>query len=149
MRAAWRALAAHRRRFGYRRLAVLLRRDGWALNHKRVFRLYPQERFQVRRRTRKHTANWRGERPAAPTRNKQRWALDFVTDQLADGRRFRRMAVVEEDTRECLALEADPSLPGRRDARLLESLRDRRGLPWRRLTDNGSEITSRALDALA
>jgi len=149
LREALRKLAAQRRRFGYRRLAVLLQREGWRVNHKRVFRLYQEERLQVRRRIKKHTAKWRGDKPVAPTGINQRWSLDFVSDQLADGRRLRVLAVVDDYTRECLALEADTSLSGRRVARVLEQLRQSRGLPERLLSDNGPEFTSRALDAWA
>jgi putative transposase len=149
LREALRQKAAQRRRFGYRRLTVLLRREGWTVNHKRVFRIYQEERLQVRRRIKKHTAKWRGDKPTAPTRINQRWSLDFVSDQLADGRRLRVLTVVDDYTRECLALETDTSLSGRRVARVLEQLRQQRGLPERLLTDNGPEFTSRALDAWA
>lgn len=149
LRVALREKAAQRRRFGYRRLTVLLRRDGWTVNHKRVYRLYQEERLQVRRRIKKHTAKWRGDKPVTPTRINQRWSLDFVSDQLADGRRLRVLAVVDDYTRECLALETDTSLSGRRVARVLEQLRHSRGLPERLLTDNGPEFTSRALDGWA
>ena len=129
LREALRKLATQHRRFGYRRLAVLLQRDGWRANHKRVFRLYQEERLQVRRRIKKHTAKWRGDKPVASTRINQRWSLDFVSDQLADGRRLRVLAVVDDCTRECLALETDTSLSGRSVARVLEQLRQSRGLP--------------------
>jgi putative transposase len=149
LREALRQKAAQRRRFGYRRLLVLLRREGWTDNHKRVLRIYQEERLQVKRRVRKHTAKWRGEKPAAAQRLNQRWSLDFVSDQLADGRRFRLLTVVDDYSRECLAVEVDTSLSGRRVARLLERLSECRGLPERLVTDNGPEFTSRALDAWA
>lgn len=146
LREALKQKAAQRRRFGYRRLLVLLRREGWTDNHKRVLRIYQEERLQVKRRTRKHTAQWRGEKPQATQRLNQRWSLDFLSDQLADGRRFRLLNVVDDYSRECLAVEVDTSLSGQRVTRLLEQLSECRGLPERLVTDNGPEFTSRALD---
>jgi putative transposase len=131
LRQALREKAAQRRRFGYRRLCVVLRRDGWTDNHKRVFRLYREEGLQVKRRIRKRTAKWRGEKPAAAQRPNQRWSLDFMSDQLADGRRFRLLNVVDDFTRECLAVEVDTSLTGQRVTRVLERLGAMRGRPER------------------
>jgi putative transposase len=141
--------AAQRRRFGYRRLLVLLRREGWRDNHKRVFRLYQEEHLQVSVRKRKRTAQWRGQKPAPAERPNQRWSLDFVSDQLANGRRFRLLTVVDDFTRECLAIEVDTSLSGQRVARVLDQIGQRRGLPERVVTDNGPEFTSQALDRWA
>jgi putative transposase len=107
LRERLKALAQQRRRFGYRRLHVLLRREGYAVNRKRIQRLYREERLTVRRRGgRKRAVGTRRpiEVPLAPN---QRWSLDFVSDQLTDGRRFRILAVVDDCTRECLALIAD------------------------------------------
>ncbi len=149
LRQALREKAAKRRRFGYRRLQVLLQRDGWRDNHKRIFRIYQEERLQVRRRTKKRAAKWRGEKPEAAQRPNQRWSLDFVSDQLADGRRFRALTVVDDFTRESLAIEVDSSLTGQRVARVLERIRQERGLPDRLVMDNGPEFTGCALDAWA
>jgi putative transposase len=146
LRQALREKAAQRRRFGYRRLCVVLRRDGWTDNHKRVFRIYQEEGLQVKRRIKKRTAKWRGEKPAVAQRPNQRWSLDFMSDQLADGRRFRLLNVVDDFTRECLAVEVDTSLSGQRVTRVLERLRAVRGLPERLVSDNGPEFTGQAVD---
>jgi len=104
LRERLKALAAQRRRFGYRRLWVLLRREGHAVNKKRVYRLYRQERLMVRRRGgRKRAVGTRAPMPV-PSGPNRRWSLDFVHDQMTDGRRFRILAVVDDGTRECLAL---------------------------------------------
>ena len=149
LRQALRAKAAQRRRFGYRRLHVVLRREGWPDNHKRMFRIYQEEGLQVKRRVKKHTAKWRGEKPAAAARPNQRWSLDFMSDQLADGRRFRLLNVVDDFTRECLAVEVDTSLSGQRVTRVLERLCALRGPPDRLVSDNGPEFTGHAVDRWA
>jgi putative transposase len=121
------ALAEQRRRFGYRRLHVLLRREGHLVNRKRVERLYREERLTVRRRGGRKRAT-RTRRPiAVPLAANQRWSRDFVSDHLTDGRRFRILAVVDDGTRECLALVADTSISGRRVARELDDVIRRRG----------------------
>ena len=121
--------AAVRSRFGYRRLHVLIARGGTAVNHKRVYRLYRQAGLEVRRRRRKRLT--RGERVPLPTPNRrgERWSMDFTLDTLADGRVFRTLSIVDDYTRECVAIEVDRSLPGLRVARVLERLRETRGLP--------------------
>lgn len=149
LRHALREQAAQRRRFGYRRLGVVLRREGWTDNHKRVFRIYQEEGLQVKRRIKKHTAKWRGEKPVAAQRPNQRWSVDFMSDQLADGRRFRLLNVVDDFTRECLAVEVDTSLTGARVTRVLEQLCALRGRPERLVSDNGPEFTSQAVDSWA
>jgi putative transposase len=122
LRTRLRALAAERRRFGYRRLHILLRREGVVLNHKKLFRLYREERLAVRRRGgRKRALGTRAPMTLPQGRN-QRWSLDFVSDVLADGRRFRVLVVVDDFTRECLALVADTSLSGRRVVRELDHI---------------------------
>ena len=150
LRARLTALAQERRRFGYRRLHVLLRREGHAVNRKRVQRLYREERLTVRRRGgRKRAMGTRRpiETPSAPN---QRWSLDFVSDQLTDCRRFRILAVVDDCTRECLALVADTSLSGRRVARELDAIiRERGSPPDTIVSDNGTEYTSNAILAWA
>lgn len=150
LRARLTALAQERRRFGYRRLHVLLRREGHAVNKKRVQRIYREERLTVRRRGgRKRAMGTRRpiETPSAPN---QRWSLDFVSDQLTDCRRFRILAVVDDCTRECLALVADTSLSGRRVARELNAIIAERGCrPDTIVSDNGTEYTSNAILAWA
>src|SRR3984885_4236508 len=117
LRERLKALAQERRRFGYRRLHVLLRREGHAVNRKRVQRLYREERLTVRRRGGRKRALGTRRAMVTPLAPDQRWSLDFVSDQLTDGRRFRILAVVDDCTRECLALIADTSISGRRVAR--------------------------------
>src|SRR3954463_4325178 len=139
------ALAAQRRRFGYRRLWVLLRREGHAVNKKRVYRLYRQERLMVRRRGgRKRAVGTRAPMPV-PSGPNRRWSLDFVHDQMTDGLRFRILAVVDEGTRECLALVADTSISGRRVARELDDIIRQWGRPNTIVSDNGTELPSNAI----
>ena len=122
LRERLRALARERRRFGYRRLLIFLRREGFVVNHKRLFRIYREERLMVRKRGgRKRASGSRTPMPAAVLPN-DRWSLDFVADQMADGRRFRILAIYDDCTRECLAAVADVSLSGRRVARELDLL---------------------------
>ena len=145
LRARLKALAQERRRFGYRRLHVLLRREGHAINRKRVQRLYREERLMVRRRGgRKRALGTRAplDRPLAAN---QCWSLDFVSDQMTDGRRFRILTLEDVCTRECLALVADTSLSGRRVARELDQVIRQRGRPATIVSDNGTELTSNAI----
>lgn len=144
-----RTLAGERRRFGYRRLHVLLRREGFAVNRKRIYRLYTQEGLTVRRRKRRRRVPRGVPRLGVPTRINERWSLDFVLDVLDDGRRFRILTVVDDFTRACLAIDVDTSIGGRRVAEVLQRLIDTRGKPARLVTDNGPEFISRALDAWA
>lgn len=145
MRARLRKLANERRRFGYRRLHILLRREGVALNHKKLFRLYREERLTVRRRGGRKRALGTRAPMTIPQGPNQRWSLDFVSDVLADGRRFRVLVVVDDFTRECLTLVVDTSLSGLRVARELDRLAELRGLPLMIVSDNGTELTSRAI----
>ena len=110
LRERMKALADERRRFGYRRLLILLRREGFVVNHKRLFRLYKEERLIVRRRGGRKRAMGTRAPSTLPLQPNDRWSLDFVSDQLLDGRRFRILTVVDDCTRECLALVADTSL---------------------------------------
>jgi putative transposase len=146
LRRRLRELAAERRRFGYRRLHVLLRREGLGANHKRVYRLYRAEGLQVRRRARKRPAQGRGPVPVVAGGPNRRWSLDFLSDALAWGRRIRLLAVVDVYTREALAIEVDTSLPGLRVVQALERIVAERGAPEEILLDNGPELTSRVLD---
>jgi putative transposase len=144
-----RTLAGERRRFGYRRLYVLLRREGFAVNLKRIYRLYTLEGLTVRRRRRRRRVPRGVPRLPAPTRINERWSLDFVVDVLDDGRRFRLLTVVDDFTRACLAIEIDTSLGGRRVVQVLQRVIDARGRPAMLITDNGPEFISRVLDAWA
>ena len=139
------ALARERRRFGYRRLLIFLRREGFVVNHKRLFRLYREERLMVRKRGgRKRALGTRTPMPVA-ARPHDLWVLDFVSDQLDSGRRFRILAIYDVCTRRCLAALADFSLSGRRVARELDSLIARHGRPRTIGSDNGTELTSNAI----
>jgi putative transposase len=149
LRERLRELAAERRRFGYRRLAVLLLREGWTVNWKRVYRVYRQEHLQVGRRPRKRGVSRQRLPLALPGGPNERWSMDFMMDSLATGRRFRTLNVVDDYTRECLRIEVDTSLGGERVARVLEQLRWQRGGPQVIVVDHGPEFTSQALDRWA
>jgi putative transposase len=130
-------------------LTVLLKREGWTVNHKRVYRIYRAEGLLVRRRKRKRIG--KVERPAlaTPTGLNQRWSMDFISDALSTGRKFRSLNIVDDYNRECLATEVDTSLTGMRVVRVLERLREERGLPQTLVLDNGPEFAGRALDVWA
>jgi putative transposase len=145
LRARLRDLAHERRRFGYRRLHVLLRREGHAVNRKRIYRLYREERLTVRRRGGRKRALGTRAPIAIPLHANERWSLDFVADQMTDGRRFRIFTLVDDCTRECLALVADTSISGRRVARELDRVIAVRGRPGTIVSDNGTEFTSNAI----
>jgi putative transposase len=142
-------LAKERSRFGYRRLHALLRREGFAVNHKRVLRLYRLAGLNLRRQKRKRMPSLTRGVPALPTRPNECWALDFVSDTLAWGRRIRCLTVVDCFTRESPAIEVDTSLPGARVVQVLDAVTAQRGLPETILMDNGPELTSRVLDQWA
>ena len=138
-------LAAERRRFGWR-LKLLLAREGVRMNHKKLRRLYAEARLQVRRRGGRKRALGTRAPMTLPQGPNQRWSLDFVSDTLTDGRRFRMLVVVDDFTRECLCLVADTSLSGARVARELTALIARRGArPLLCVSDNGTELTSVAI----
>jgi putative transposase len=143
------AHAAVRARFGYRRRHILLEREGLIVNHKRVHRIYRAAGLQVRRRRRKRLT--RAERVPLPTPGQrlERWSMDFTVDTLADGRGFRTLNIVDDFTRECVAIEVDRSLPGLRVARVLDRLYAAIGLPQCIVVDNGPEFAGRTLDAWA
>jgi putative transposase len=149
LRGRLKELASERRRFGYRRLHILLKREGVELNHKKLFRLYREERLTVRRRGGRKRALGTRAPMAIPQGPNQRWSTDFVQDVLTDGRRFRIWALVDDFTRECLALVADTSLSGRRVARELDRVVELRGRPCMIVSDNGTEFTSNAMLAWA
>ncbi len=150
VRSALRRHAEVRRRWGYRRLLVLLRRDGIPDNHKRVYRLYREERLQVRQRRRRKQRLGRGsEPPVTPQRPNERWSLDFVHDRMVSGRSLRLLTVHDDYTRECLWIEADTSLSGPRVARVLDVVAAIRGKPTSLITDNGPEFAGLALERWA
>ncbi|SDE22848.1 putative transposase, partial [Paracoccus isoporae] len=145
LRKRLRELANDRRRFGYRRLGILLAREGLVVNHKKLFRLYREEGLAVHcRRSRKRALGTR--RPIlVPDRVNQRWSLDFVSDAFADGQRYRVLCIVDDYTREALATVVDRSLSGARMTRELDDLISRRGQPNMIVSDNGTEMTSHAV----
>jgi putative transposase len=149
LRERLRSLAAERRRFGYRRLTVLLRREGWAVNPKRIYRLYRAEGLAVRPRQRKRWAATARAPLRRPTQADQLWTMDFTQDALTSGRKFRTLNLMDGYTREALAIEADSSLSGARVVRVLERLRQTRGRPEQIQMDNGGEFTSRVVDQWA
>ena len=140
-----RELAGQRRRFGYRRLHLMLAREGWSMNQKRFRRLYREEKLQVRRRGGRKRALGVRAPLALPSGPNERWSLDFASDCFTDGRRFRILAIVDDFTRESLALIPDTSLSGTRVARELDALIARRGRPKSCVSDNGTELTSVAI----
>lgn len=140
-----RELAAERRRFGYRRLGWMLAREGHAMNHKKLYRLYHEERLMVRRRRGRKRALGTRAPMTLPNAINQRWSLDFVSDTLSDGRRFRILCIVDDFSRECLATVVDTSLGGVRVVRELEHLGFERGTPRVIVSDNGTELTSCAV----
>jgi putative transposase len=142
-------LAAARVRYGYLRLHVLLRREGWLVNHKRIYRLYKLEGLSLRLKTpKKRISRQRVEGPPASQPN-ECWSMDFVAERLASGHKFRALTIVDNFTRECPAIEVESSPTGRRVAAVLEHLKQTRGVPSRIKVDNGPEFVSRALDAWA
>ena len=144
-----RELAAVRPRFGYRRLHLLLRREGVEVNVKRVYRLYRTEGLSVRIRRRKKLRVPRLAPIDPPKARNERWAMDFVSDALTDGRRFRAFTLIDAFTRECPAIEVDTSLPGARVVRVLDRVAAERGYPKSITMDNGPEFVSTALDKWA
>jgi putative transposase len=138
-------LAAERHRFGYRRLGILLEREGIRMNKKKLFRLYREEGLSVRRRRGRKRATGTRAPMALPDCPNQRWSLDFVSDTLSWGRRLRILCLVDDFTREALALVVDTSIGGQRLARELDAVIARRGKPLTIVSDNGTEMTSRAI----
>jgi len=145
-----REIAETRVRYGYLRIHILLRREGWRVNHKRVYRIYREEGLNLRRkRPRRHvTGSRRMDRPTAECPNAC-WSMDFVSDSLFDGRRFRALTIVDNYSRECLAIEAEQSIKGQDVAEVMDRLVRERGVPDRIQCDNGSEFISKVLDKWA
>ncbi len=149
MRQRMRELAAERKRFGSPRLYILLKREELVINHKRTERIYHEEGLALRKkRRRKGAAGMRVMMPAAHRTN-QRWSMDFVTDSIVTGRRFRALAIVDDFSRECPAIEVDTSLGGARVVGVLERLEQTRGLPEVITMDNGPEFAGKILDEWA
>ncbi len=138
-------LAGRHRRYGYLRLHVLLRREGLVINHKRTYRLYRDEDLAVRTKKRKRLAGRERLPLKASERRNQRWSVDFVSDSLCSGRRFRVLNIVDDFTRESPGQLVDLSISGERVVRFLDQLATLNGLPDEIIMDNGSEFTSKAM----
>ena len=145
LRKAMRDVAGERRRFGYRRVHLMLERQGWHVNQKKIRRIYREERLQVKRRGGRKRALGTRRPMLVPNRPNERWSLDFVSNAFTDGRRFRVLAIVDDFSRECLGLVADTSLSGLRVTRELSAIMMRRGRPKTIASDNGTELTSMAV----
>ena len=145
LREAMKKVAGERRRFGYRRIHIMLQRQGIVMNQKKLRRLYREERLQVRRRGGRKRALGTRRPMVLPVSSNERWSLDFVSDAFTDGRRFRVLCIVDDFTRECLGLIADTSLSGARVVRELDAIIARRGKPHTIVSDNGTELTSMAV----
>jgi putative transposase len=141
--------AALRPRYGYRRIHILLRRDGFAVNHKQVYRLYREEGLAVRRRRRKRVAGLPRVPLPRPERPNQHWAMDFVSDTLATGRSFRMLTIIDVLSKKCPAITVDHSIPGARVTRVLDEIAESEELPQVITLDNGPEFIGRELDAWA
>ena len=149
LRARLKQLAHEKVRWGYKMLCGTLRQEGWKVNHKKVYRLYKEERLELRRKGKKRLkSEVRGqtEKPTAPC---QLWTMDFVSDALSDGRSFRALNLIDAFTRQCLAIETDTSLGGERVVRVLDNVVARCGKPQVMQIDNGPEFRSKALDLWA
>jgi putative transposase len=149
LRVRLRGLAAERCRFGYRRLHVLLRHEGHALNRKKTQRLYREEGLSVRRRRGRKRATGTRAPILVEAKANARWSIDFVHDQFGSGRRFRVLNVIDDVTKECLAAIPDTSISGRRAARELDAIIAWRGRPGLIVSDHGTEFTSNAMLAWA
>ena len=149
LRARIEEIAAVKRRYGYRRVYLRLRREGWAVNRKRVYRLYREAGLAVRRRKRKRIGPFERKPLPKPTAANVSWSMDFVADGLIGGRRLRCLTIVDDCTRECLAIEVDTSITGLRVQAVLNRLADSRGLPKSITVDNGPEFYGQVLDQWA
>ena len=142
-------IAAQKRRYGYRRVYLRLRREGWDVNRKHVYRLYREAGLAVRRRKRKRIG-WVERKPLPkPLAANLSWSMDFVSDGLINGRRLRCLNIVDDCTRECLAIEVDTSITGTRVKAVMERLADTRGLPRSITVDHGPEFEGQVLDTWA
>lgn len=142
-------IAALKRRYGYRRIHIRLRREGWAVNRKLTYRLYREAGLAVRRRKRKRIGPFERKPLPKPLVANDSWSMDFMSDGLADGRRLRCLTIVDDCTRECVAIEVDTSITGSRVKAVLERLADLRGLPRSITVDHGPEFEGQVMDAWA
>jgi len=149
LRARIEEIAAIKRRYGYRRVYLRLRREGWEVNRKRVYRLYREAGLAVRRRKRKRIGMFERKPLPKPTAANVSWSMDFVADGLIGGRRLRCLTIVDDCTRECLAIEVDTSITGLRVQAVLDRLADIRGLSQSITVDNGPEFDGKVLDQWA
>jgi putative transposase len=140
-------LAGEKRRYGYRRIHVLLKREGWRVNRKLTYRIYREAGLAVRRRKRKKIGPFERKLLSRPQSVNCSWSMDFVADGLRGGRKLRCLTVVDDFSRECLAIEVDTSINGRRVTAVLDRLADLRGLPSSITVDNGPEFAGHVLDA--
>jgi putative transposase len=143
-------IAAVRVRYGYKRIHVLLRREGWEINHKRVYRIYCEEGLNLRAKRPKRrvsAAHRVGRQPAAGVN--ESWSMDFVTDSLFNGRRFRSLTVVDNFSRECLAIRVGQKIRGEDVTMVMDQLKATRGVPRSIYVDNGPEFISKELDKWA
>lgn len=144
-----RELAGSRVRYGYRRLTVLLKREGWEVNAKRIYRLYTEEGLIVRTQRRRERAQRQRLPQGQALRRNEKWSMDFVAQRLPDGRWIRVLTVVDQYTRECLTLHADTALSGEKVATALDTVVAGRGTPKSITVDNGTEFASKAMDLWA
>ena len=150
LRARIREIAPARIRYGYRRVQVLLDREGWKANHKLVYRLYREEGLGLRRKLpKRHVSAGPRQSRTTPAKPNEAWSMDFVADQLVDGRRFRALTVVDVFTKECLAIEPGQSLKGDHVVAVLRRIAGERGAPKALFCDNGPEFVGRSLDLWA
>lgn len=145
LRQRMRDLADRHRRFGHPRLHVLLRREGFGANHKKTHRIYVEEGLQVRKRKKRQRSAIVRQPLVLPSRPRQRWSMDFMSDQLSSGRRFRLFNVIDDFTKQCHTITVDTSISGHRVARELNRLIDLHGRPQVIVCDNGTEFTSMAM----
>lgn len=149
LRKRMREIAEQRKRFGSPRIGVMLKREGWVVNHKKIERLYAEEKLVLRRRKRRKKMVGPRIPMPVPARPNQHLSMDFVEDRLINGRKIRTLTIVDNFTRECPALEVDTSLGGRRVVRVLERLAERHGAPEAITIDNGTEFDSKVMDEWA
>ncbi len=140
-------IAKARPRFGYKRIYIMLRREGWKINHKRVHRFYVEMNLQLKKKTKKKRASHMRIKQGHPQKLNQRWSMDFVSDVLQEGQRFRILTIVDLFSKECRMLKADTSLTAQKVVSLLEELRHNGQVPEAITVDNGSEFASKKLDA--
>lgn len=149
LRKRLRQMAVDYPRYGYRMMTDKIRFQGWTVNHKRVYRIYREEELQLPKRRKKRLRSVQRQPMVEATSINQRWSMDFMTDTLASSRRFRTFNVLDDHTRECLAIDVAISITGDRVTRVLDHIAANRGLPDAILMDNGPEFTGRALDRWA